>query len=221
MLWNGQVDALSDRVNTLALDLPGHGGSTGPGMDRVEDYTGAVVDLLKAIQVPGVIPCGLSLGGGIAQQLLLDHGDAMKAGVMVGTGARLRVLPVILDSIRKDYNAFVSSTAAFAASPRTDPERLRPLTASMANCPPDTTLGDFTACDAFDVMDRLASIRHPVLVVNGEDDKLTPPKYGTFLAENIPGAHRVLIPDAGHLVPAERPEALNRVLSDFLDREHL
>jgi pimeloyl-ACP methyl ester carboxylesterase len=221
VLWHGQVDALAERVNTLAPDLPGHGRSGGLGMSSVAEYARAVQGWLRSLRVPGPIPCGLSLGGGIALQLLLDHDGEFKAGVLIGTGARLRVLPAILESIRSDYAGFVASTGTFAVSPKTDPERLRPLMESMGQCPAGTTLGDFLACNEFDVMDRLVSIRVPVLVVNGQDDRLTPPKYGTYLAQHIPHAEQVLLPDAGHLAPVERPEALNRTLEAFLDREGL
>ena len=45
--WQTQVEGLSKRANTLAIDLPGHGNSSGEGMDRVEDYTRVVVDFIK------------------------------------------------------------------------------------------------------------------------------------------------------------------------------
>lgn len=75
VLWHGQLDALTGRANTVALDLPGRGLSPGPGMRTIPDYAQAVVDFVAAIGAPRPIPCGLSLGGGIALQLLLDHAD--------------------------------------------------------------------------------------------------------------------------------------------------
>jgi pimeloyl-ACP methyl ester carboxylesterase len=67
------------------------------------------------------------------------------------------------------------------------------------------------------VIARLASIRVPVLVVSAADDKLTPPKYGQFLAERIPGSRRAHIPDAGHFVPIEKPQKVNAAIAAFLD----
>ena len=48
------------------------------------------------------------------------------------------------------------------------------------------------------------------------DDKLTPPKYGQYLAEAIPGASLVQIADAGHLSPLEKEEDVNQAIVDFL-----
>jgi len=221
ILWNEQVDALSEHVNTLALDLPGHGRSQGEGRDQVEDYAKAVLEFTQRLQVPGMIPCGLSLGGAIAQQLLLDQGNKCKAGILICTGARLKVMPLILDTIEKDYEEYLRSFKMFATSDKTDPARIQPLVDATAKCPPKVALDDFRACDRFDVIDRLSWIHVPVLVITGEDDKLTPPKYGAYLAENIPGAGREHIPEAGHLVPVEKPEEVNSAILSFLEREGL
>lgn len=161
------------------------------------------------------------MGGAIAQQLLLDYPDAYCAGVLLGTGARLRVMPIILKTIQENFSAYLESFLSFAASPKTDPARLRLIAEAAARTKPQVVLGDFRACDAFDVMERLPSIRVPVLVITSEDDRLTPSKYGIFLQEKIPHATRVHIRDAGHLSPAEKPEEVNRALLDFLSRERL
>lgn len=217
-LWHGQVDALATRANTVALDLPGRGRSKGVGMSRMTDYARAVIEFIDDIQAPRPIPCGLSLGGGIVQQLLLDYPDRFPAGILIGTGARLRVMPVILEGIEKDYGAHLAAAASIAASPKTDPALLKPLTDEMAQCPATVTLGDFRACDAFDVMERLSEIRVPVLVITGEDDKLTPPKYGEYLVQHVENAERVHLMDAGHLSPIEKPAEVNQAILEFLSR---
>lgn len=221
VLWHGQVDGLAGKVNAVAIDLPGHGASKGDGMGTIEDYARAVAEFTRAIEAPKPVPCGLSMGGAITQQLLLDHPDVCRAGILIGTGARLRVQPLILKTIQEDFSAYIDSFLAFAASEKTDPERLRPMAEATAQGKPEVALGDFKACDAFDVMERLPSIEVPVLVITSEEDKLTPPKYGIFLEETIKTASRVHIQDAGHLVPAEKPDEVNQVIIDFLARAAL
>ena len=221
VLWQGQVDGLAGKVNAVAIDLPGHGDSKGDGMGTIEDYARAVADFTRAIEAPKPVPCGLSMGGAITQQLLLDHPDVCRAGILIGTGARLRVQPLILKTVEDNFSGYVESFLAFAASEKTDPERLRPMAEATAQGNPQVALGDFKACDAFDVMERLPSIEVPVLVITSEEDKLTPPKYGIFLEEKIKTASRVHIQNAGHLVPAEKPGEVNQVILDFLARTGL
>ena len=75
---------------------------------------------------------------------------------------------------------------------------------------------DYLACNRFDVRDWLAGIRTPTLVVTGAEDRLTPLRYGRFLAETIPGARLLEISGAGHFPQLEQPAALNLALREFL-----
>jgi pimeloyl-ACP methyl ester carboxylesterase len=215
ILWQRQVEALADAVNTVALDLPGHGDSGGEGMTRVEDYATAVSAFLDSIKAPRPVPCGLSIGGAIVLQLLLNSGERYDAGILVNTGARLRVMPLIFEALDNDYPGFIASIYTMGASEKTDPSRIRPIAEAMARCPVHVTRGDFAACNDFDVLERLQEIRVPVLVLTASEDKLTPGKYGAFLADRIPLASLVNIEDAGHLSPLEKPEEVSLAIGRF------
>jgi pimeloyl-ACP methyl ester carboxylesterase len=216
ILWHAQVDALADKMNTVALDLPGHGGSGGEGMKCVEDYAAVVDGFIESIQAPQPIICGLSIGGAIVLRLLLETPEKYRAGIIVNSGARLRVMPLIFEAIEKDYEGFLNASYTTGISEKTDPSRIKPLVDSMAQCPPEVASGDFGACDSFDVMERLAEIDLPVLVLTASEDKLTPVKYGTFLADHIGNSSIAHIEEAGHLSPMEKPEEVTRAISDFV-----
>ena len=220
-LWEKQVDPLKADVNTIAIDLPGHGRSKGPGMDSVTEYCAAVADFIETTGIPVPIPCGLSIGGAIVLQLILEHKTRFKAAILVNTGARLRVMPLLFETIKNDYKGYLNSIPVFAASGKTDPEKIASLMAESAKCLPEVAYGDFTACDRFNVMEMLPSITTPVLILTAEDDKLTPPKYGLYMKEQINNASFTEIKDAGHLSPLEQPEAFNRAVVDFLRNQKL
>lgn len=216
--WQAQVDGLVDVANTIAVDLPGHGDSEGEGFCRVADYTRSVMDFITAIDAPSPIPCGLSLGGAIVLELLLDHARNFRAGILANTGARLKVLPVIIETVERDNDAHLKSLIEFAVAPvnRTDQEtRRRVLACSTA--PPTVTANDFRACNAFDVMDRVPDIDLPVLVLSADQDTLTPPKYAEWTTAQISGARHVRIHDAGHMSPIERPQDVNAAITRFLE----
>jgi pimeloyl-ACP methyl ester carboxylesterase len=219
--WQAQVEALAGQVNTIAIDLPGHGLSHGNGHDRIEDHARAVVDFINAIKTPKPIACGISLGGAVAQQLLLDYPDLFKAGILISSGSKLKVVPQIFDAIEKDIGSYVEMMANFAASRSTDPDQVRRFKDDTARCKSEVLIKDFQACNRFDVMQRLGSITVPVLVVTAEDDQVTPPKYGEFLESSITNASRVHIMEAGHIVPMEKPEEVNRAIIEFMDQTGL
>ena len=216
--WTAQVEGLGRRVNTLAVDLPGHGRSNDAGKDSIEDYARWVAAFIKDIQAPMPVACGLSMGGAVTQQLLLDYGEPLQAGILISTGAKLKVARAIFDTISNDYNAFIDMLGTYAASSKADPNALQLLKNELARCTPEVVHGDFLACDRFDVSSRLAAIEVPVLVVTAEDDQLTPPKYGRFLEESIRQASRVHVTGAGHIVPLEKPDEINKAILKFLDQ---
>ncbi|MCE5275855.1 MAG: alpha/beta fold hydrolase [Syntrophaceae bacterium] len=218
LIWTSQVKALSARANTVAVDLPGHNSSRFQGKDSIAGYAGTILDFIERARIPHPVPCGLSMGGAITQHLLINNDSVFPAGILINTGARLKVLPMIFETIKKDYDKYVELTGAFAISKKNDSEALRAKVRASLQCTPEVVLGDFCACDAFDVMGQLGTISLPVLVLTASDDLLTPPKYGTFLSEGIRGAQRVNIEDAGHLSPIEKPLEVNAAIQAFLAR---
>jgi len=219
--WKAQVEGLAERFNTVALDMPGHGRSGKEGKNKIGAYARAVVEFMDAIDSPKTIPCGLSIGGAIVQQLLLDFADYCEAGILIGTGARLKVLPAIFEAIEKDYPGFVEMICKLAASENTDASVSQPFRDDLIKCKPEVACGDFQACNQFNVVERLPEISLPVLVISAEDDKLTPPKYARFLEDGIPNAVRNHIHDAGHIAPLEKPREVNQAILEFLDRQGL
>jgi pimeloyl-ACP methyl ester carboxylesterase len=126
------------------------------------------------------------------------------------------VAPTILDGIQRDFQAAVRLICDYAFA-LDAPEQLKRFGQhQMGQTHPDVLYGDFAACDAFDVMDRLSEIRCPTLAICGTADRLTPPKYSTYLCDHIPDAQLVLIEGAGHMVMLEQPEAVSRAIADFL-----
>jgi len=216
VLWEHQLSGLAKDANTVALDFPGHGESVGPHLTSVEAVSDAVADFLEDQVGAPVVICGLSMGGAVALQLMLDHPEQVAAGVLMSTGARLRVAPAIFAGIANNYPAFVRGMPVGAASRHTPAPRLQSLLDAMLANGPAPCEADFRMCDRFDVMPRLAEIRQPVLVVSGEDDRLTPPKYGAYLEARLPHAERVLVARAGHLAPLEQPAVVNAAMARFL-----
>lgn len=220
-LWKHQVEALDGPVNTVAVDLPGHGASDGSGSNRVGDYADAVLDFIDAVDMPGPIPCGLSLGGAIVQQLLIDHPKRFRAGILVGTGARLKVLPSIFEAIEKDFNSFLDFLDKYAFSENTAIAVKKQILKDTARCDQFVTYGDYVACNGFDEMERINQIQAKVLVVTAEHDQMTPPKYGDFLETGISKTYRAHIMKAGHHMPAEQPADFNQAVLDFLESSGL
>ena len=219
--WQAQIKGLSSRVNTLAIDLPGRGRSIGDGRQTIAGYAEDVAGFLNEIDIQTPIICGLSMGGAIAQQMLLAYPKRLKAGILIATGAKMEVAPAFFETIEKDYKGFTGWLSKICVSKKTDPHKADPFREDLLRCRPEVTINDFRACDRFDVVDQISAINSPVLVVTAEEDKLTPPKFGDFLEKEIKNASRVHIMDAGHIVPIENPDEVNKTITKFLDQTGL
>ncbi len=215
--WEPQVAALSPHINTLALNLPGRGASPEKANASIEQNADFLVEFIDENQIKMPIVCGLSMGGAVVLCLLARDPGNIRAGIVINSGARLRVNPMLLKSIPKDYPRFLGSLGQFALSPKNNrPELIDALGPTMVQAP-ETTLTDFMACNRFDLVDDLGRIKLPVLILTASDDVLTPAKYGEQLRTAIPNARLSCIADAGHLSPMERPDAVNQEIKRFIN----
>ncbi len=215
--WPAELRALPGR-RVLAVDLPGHGAAPGPGARAIEAYAAAVEALLDREGIGSAVVVGHSMGGAIALSLALDRPERVAGLVLVATGARLRVAPEALAASASPEGlalaAWTMADRSFGPAVRADVREARAR--RIAATAPGLLHGDLSACDAFDAMARLGEVRVPTLVVCGTEDRLTPPKYASFLAERIAGARLALVPGAGHLVMLEEPRAVADAVAGFL-----
>lgn len=203
---------------TYALDLPGHGRSEGTGWDSITAYSDWLVAFLDAAGVGQAVLVGHSMGGGIAQDVALRYPARLAGLGLVASGARLRVVPAILDGIHQNPEAAVRLVCDFAFGPEAPPEMVRLGRRHMGDIPPEVLYGDFVACNTFDAMERLGDIAIPTFVLCGTQDHLTPPKYSVYLRDRIEGATLHLVEGAGHMVMVEQPQSVSQTLIAFLEK---
>jgi len=156
------------------------------------------------------------MGGAIVQTLALTHPEVMKGIVLVGTGARLKVFPMILEGIRNNFEETVRKIVPFTLSPKAPSELIERGINEMLRCRPEVLDGDFLACDRFDIMKEVERINLPTLILCGDDDQLTPVKYSQLLHSRIKGSKMEVLPDAGHMVMMESSQAFNEKIREFI-----
>jgi len=213
--WPAPLRRLRE-ASVYALDLPGHGRSEGMGRSSIAAYRDFLLAFLDALGLERAVVVGHSMGGAIALDFALRYPDRLTGLILVGTGARLRVAPAILTGILSDFGATVDLVCDYAFGPSATEQLKRLGRQRLLKTPPEVLHGDYTACDAFDVMERLEEVCRPTLVIGGTADRLTPPKYAVYLRDHIPGAGLVLVDAAGHMVMLEKPEIVNRAISKFV-----
>lgn len=215
--WEKQLGMGIPGWRLVALDLPGHGASGGSAADNVSDYADAVAELIRQKEFPR--PCvltGHSLGGAIALATALAHPALVDGLVLMGSGARLPVNPKMLEQLAA--GSFDLSFLKIAYSPEFPSDLLQQELDLWRRASQQQLFKDFSACDRYDVSEKLASLKIPVLILVGDQDKMTPVKSSQFLNQNIPGSTLCIIAGAGHHLMLEKPAETNQVLGEFLAR---
>ena len=198
-----------------AIDLPGH--PDGKPCDTVDGYLEWVRGFIRARRYKNVVLCGHSMGGAIAMSYALKYPEELRGLILLGTGARLRVNPHYLQRCLESGEDKAPWLAQHMDYYREVQEEVFPvLKHRAAEVGPAVELNDLMACDRFDIMDRVAEIKLPTRVICGSDDVMTPVKYSDFLASNIEGAGKSVIPGGSHFVHMEKFQQVNEEIEGFL-----
>jgi len=213
-IWHYQIEHFPDAE---AVDLPGHL-SPGSPCTSVEDYVDWLHGYILEQKYSAPVLIGHSLGGAIAQLYALKYPRDIKALILIGTGARLRVAPELLSLIRdgiENPSSWLKNLVRPLYS-RVAPEVGEEIIEKIARLGAAVQLNDMLCCDKFDIMDEVHQLKVPTLLLCGSEDYMTPPKYGSYLAAKIQGANLAIIDGGTHLVFAEKSEAANQAIEQFL-----
>ncbi len=216
--WRLQVEHFG-KEQAFAIDLPGHGErvDTLPAEVTVQGYAKAVYEIVKdELKLERPVIVGHSLGGAIALMMALDYGNELSGLILIGTGARLRVYPTFLMETLKFPDVARRHIVETCLIPEHVPTLAEAILEEQGMPQAGILYRDLKACDIFDVMLRLHEITVPTLIICGREDRLTPPKYSQFLAENLKEAELHIVPDARHYVMREQGEMVNRVIEEWM-----
>jgi 3-oxoadipate enol-lactonase len=188
-------------------------------------------NLLDALGIGRPHVLGVSMGGMIAQELVLNHPQQVNGlvlgcttpGVSRGVAAGPEVVTMLVptpglareDQVRKMWPAICSPSFVEAAN-----QFLEEMLASGLKTPTpmDTIMKQMVAIQSFDAYERLPRIEQPTLVIHGDRDVLVPPENGRIIAGRIPGAELRIIEDAAHMFFWEKTEESASQVVEFLSR---
>lgn len=219
--WPAELRRLRG-VNVYGLDLPGHGRSGGQGRTSVDAYADTLDLFAQTAGLDDVSAAGHSMGGAIVMTLALRRPSWLRSIVLIGTGARLRVHPQILEGFHPSetpatkFESTIDIICQRSYGPTTSEQILRKGRQQLLGVDRSVIYGDYAACNAFDVMDQVGDITLPTLIVTGSADQMTPPKYSQYLHAQISGSQLVEIQEGGHMMAVEKPVEVAQAVARFL-----
>ncbi|WP_186139277.1 alpha/beta fold hydrolase [Burkholderia gladioli] len=190
------------------------------------DSIAAMAAAILASAPPRFALAGFSMGGYLAHEILRRAPDRVTRLALLSTSARadqpiqVEMRQALLEAATHgDYDTVLANATLNTAhvSLRRDPV----FAATKRRMAADIGRAAFARQTAAvigrpDSRRELPSIAVPSLVLVGDSDPVTPPEFAREMAEAIPGAKFVIVPECGHTSPLERPEAVNAALRDWL-----
>jgi pimeloyl-ACP methyl ester carboxylesterase len=203
--------------SVLVPDLPGHGRSAGPALRSIAemaDWTAALLDAARAKRAHLI---GHSMGSLIALETAARHPEKVSVLGLIGTAATMTVGPDLLKAAEANDQAAIDMVSIWGLGFNAE------LGGSLApglwmhggaqrvlqHCTPGVLFSDLDACNSYqDALAAAAKVTVPTAIILGERDMMTPAKAGKALAAAIANSRTVVLPGAGHMLMAERPDEL-------------
>jgi pimeloyl-ACP methyl ester carboxylesterase len=239
--WEHQQQPLSAEFRLITPDLIGSGLSTKPEIEyRPEQMLEYFIGFMDALRIRQATLVGNSMGAGLAIGMALTYPDRVSQLVLIdGLPANVRerlTSPSIkraLDTAAPSWLASFGNWLFGGVMIESvlkeivhDPALLTPAVIERSNrnrqrpgvIPPLMTVRGTLPLWESGFAKRLGEIRHPTLILWGEEDQVFPLPAGEELHRTIKGSALVRIPNAGHIPQWERPDLANRAMIEFLRR---
>lgn len=224
--WQLQTRYLAHHgFGVLAVDLPGHGRTSGPALQSISDLADWLILVLDALSLDDAAMVGHSMGALAALSAAGRYPDRVSKLAMLGVAESMPVHPELMAAAKANEQHAIDLMMGWsfgAASHRGGHPspgtwmygagvRMQQRTA------PGVLYDDLKACAAFSDAIALASkVECPALFLLGDGDKMTPPKAAQSLIEVTADSTVVVLDKTGHMMPTERPIQVQQVLADFL-----
>lgn len=205
--WGYQIPSLvGSGYRAIVIDSRGHGRSTRDSRPYTYELMAAdVLAVMDRLHLDKAAFVGWSDGACIALVLASKVPHRVDGVFFFGcnmdpSGTKEFVATPVIDRCfarhSKDYTALSATPDAFQA--------FVDAVSLMMGTEPNYTVRD------------LAAIRVPVTIVQSEHDEFIKPEHAQYLADSIPGAELLVLPDVSHFAPLQRPEQFNNAVLGFL-----
>lgn len=226
--WDATVAALRDCVTLLRWDVRGFGQSDRPrGPVTPSVWARDLAALLDALAIPRAIILGHSMGGVVAQRFALDYPQRTQALILISTSSEVgpkaaeRWEQMALRIEAEGMAAVVGRSPSLAFSEeyeRTHQKEIEAREAQRALNDPFAYAAAGRAVGNYNFTAELQRLACPTLILQGAQDRLTPPGGSVIISRNIKGAQLHILDGCGHALPIERLETMAQLIRDFVSR---
>ena len=223
--WGDTVAALRDCCTLLRWDVRGFGQSDRPrGPVTPSLWASDLAALLDALNIPRVVISGHSMGGVVAQRFALDYPQRTQALILISTSSEVgpkatqRWEQMALRIEAEGMAAVVGNpTRAYSEEyARMHQAEIEARETQRALNDPFAYAATGRAVGNYNFTTELQGLTCPTLILQGAQDRLTPPGGSVIISRNIPGAQLHILDGCGHALPIERLDTMAHLIRDFV-----
>ncbi len=213
-IWNRLAPPLAERGRVACLDQRGHGKSEAPpGPYRREDLAADISATIRELGSERVVLVGHSMGGIISMTTALEHPDQVAGLVLIGTASQCNEKTAgWYERIARAGEAEGNEGLKRAIYGERSRKRIHGDAIGISSV-------TRTLKSLFDdpLTPKLSAIQCPVLLIVGDKDPMGP-KASSIICEQFEDAELVTVPECGHWVHVDQPEAVLGAIDSFLPR---
>jgi pimeloyl-ACP methyl ester carboxylesterase len=201
--------------NVLAVDLPGHGRSTGPALRTVEEMAEWIMRVLDTARLKTAAVVGHSLGSLIALEAAARYPHRVRALAMVGASVPMPVSEKLLATAEADDHDALdmltlwghSRSAHLGGNSTPGMWMLGCAVRLLERSASGVLHADLEACHRFQKgLERARNVSSPTLLVLGRHDSMTPVRAAGDLSRALANVETVVLEGSGHAILSERPD---------------
>ena len=230
------VNPVATRHRVILFDNAGVSLSTGETPSTFAGMADDVARFVRALDIEKADFVGWSIGGAVAQALLVQHPQIVRRAVLIATfppGGTAEKFPPVSEEVRRATSNPTPVAEDFlflfyAPSQTSRNAGLASLKRTAARVPPSPPVSREASVKARAALEHwyrggdgilvsIKTIDKPVLVANGYYDAMFPAHQSFVLGREIPTARLALYPDSGHAFMFQYPEQFARLMIDFLE----
>jgi 3-oxoadipate enol-lactonase len=226
--WDPQVAEFSASYKVITFDLRGHGRSDKPpGPYSLPLFAEDTAGLLGALGLDAAHVVGISLGGGVAFQLAIDHPELVETMTIVNSSPSMvgstqdaqREIDRRVGIVRQlGMRAMGEALSTSLFPDEANAAERKTFVEHWAENDPQAYIDATLSMLGWDVTAKIGSIKCPTLVISADHD-YTPVAVKEAYVGLMPDARLVVIPNSHHATPIERPSQFNAALASFLTQQ--
>jgi len=227
--WEEQIPVFSKDYKCITLDMRGHGSTDKPNEQyKIPQFAADVAELLKTLNISNAFVVGLSMGGATGFHLAISYPELVKKLVVTNMSAAVPYKSfadkkmfftrlMIVKLLGMKIMGKVIASKLFVKQNEHNEKCRKIMATRWAENNPKAYLSSMRALKNWSVIEDLHKIKCPTLIIHSDED-YSSLAHKTYYTSLITNGELIIVKDARHALPMEKPEEYNKILSEYFKK---